>query len=406
MLRISWGWIEQLRSIGGRVSTVVSVWLAEADRARVAQQAAGTTITEWLSRVGSADRKEAAGILNQGRALLGQPLLKAAAASGQVTPGQVRGIGRTLRELPDELTGQQRRQALESLLFKAEDMLPDQLGKQAKVVTAELLPECVAGPEAEVRLVEQQRRRAVQRRSVRFFHDGDGSWRFEGSLPMVEGERFRKLVAGYVASRGSRTDRNRDDRTWEQKNADGLIALIDAHGSNASLPTLAGDRPRVVVTMRFEDLQARAEQAGVLPNGHRVDPGTLRRLCCDAEITPMVLGSISEVLDVGEAERTVTPAMRLALSVRDGGCRFPQCDAPDEVCHAHHVTPWWRRRRTAVEDLVLLCPHHHGLVEPPRFWTGPPPARWTVAMVEEQPVFTEPHGQPGSVDGPGLLDTG
>lgn len=62
-------WINDLRSIGGRVSTVVSVWLAEADRSKVAQQAAGTTVTDWLTRAGKANRKEAAGILDMGEAV-------------------------------------------------------------------------------------------------------------------------------------------------------------------------------------------------------------------------------------------------------------------------------------------------------------------------------------------------
>jgi hypothetical protein len=51
-----------------------------------------------------------------------------------------------------------------------------------------------------------------------------------------------------------------------------------------------------------------------------------------------------------------------------------------DACEAHHIEPWWSGGRTALNNLVLLCPHHHALVEPPRFWSGAPPDRWQVRI--------------------------
>lgn len=65
----------------------------------------------------------------------------------------------------------------------------------------------------------------------------------------------------------------------------------------------------------------------------------MRRLCCDADLMPVVLGAASEILDVGRTQRLVTPAIRKALSLRDGGCVFPNCTAPDASCEAHHLQP-------------------------------------------------------------------
>ena len=45
-----------------------------------------------------------------------------------------------------------------------------------------------------------------------------------------------------------------------------------------------------------------------LDSGALVDPHTVRRLACDAEIVPIVLGSKSEPLDVGACSaRSPTP---------------------------------------------------------------------------------------------------
>lgn len=156
-------------------------------------------------------------------------------------------------------------------------------------------------------------------------------------------------------------------------------------------PRAAGDRARVVVVMRETDLRERAEQAGVLESGASIAPGDLRRMCCDADLTPVVLGTASEVFDVGRTHRLVTPAIRRALAYRDDGCAFPGCSADDLCCDAHHIVPWWAGGATSLANLVLLCPHHHGLVEPPRFWSDAPPDRWQVRIDEEGfPEFIPP----------------
>lgn len=145
--------------------------------------------------------------------------------------------------------------------------------------------------------------------------------------------------------------------------------------------------------MSFDALRAKAEQAGRLEGGQAITAGDLRRLCCDADVVPAVLGGASEVLDVGRAHRLVPPGLRRALGLRDRGCAFPTCHAPDPRCEAHHIVPWWAGGATSLTNLVLLCPHHHGVVEPPRFWSGPPPDRWTVRVADDGlPEFVPPRG--------------
>ncbi len=157
------------------------------------------------------------------------------------------------------------------------------------------------------------------------------------------------------------------------RRGDGLCALAAAHQQAQLAPSNGGDRPRIVVTVRHDQLRDDCVVAGVLDSGERLTAGQLRLLACDAEVLPAVLGGNSEILDVGRAQRLVTPPIRTALALRDRGCVFPGCDAPASVCHAHHLVPWWADGATSLSDLVLLCPHHHGLVEPSR--DGPPGQR-------------------------------
>ena len=93
-----------------------------------------------------------------------------------------------------------------------------------------------------------------------------------------------------------------------------------------------------------------------------LDAGTLRRLACDADLIPAVLGTESEPLDVGRARRLFTGALRTAIIHRDQGCTFPGCDRPPDWCDAHHVIPWWAGGETSLTNAALLCARHHTIV--------------------------------------------
>ncbi len=62
-----------------------------------------------------------------------------------------------------------------------------------------------------------------------------------------------------------------------------------------------------------------------------------------------------------------TPAIRAAVTARDGHCRFPGCHATARLCDLDHVTPW-PTGPTTPTNLVLLCRRHHRIKQGPG-WT-------------------------------------
>jgi len=88
------------------------------------------------------------------------------------------------------------------------------------------------------------------------------------------------------------------------------------------------------------------------------------------------------ILDVGRRTRTIPPALRRALEVRDRGCRFPGCGS--RFTDAHHVTHWADGGETSLANTLLLCRHHHRLVHE---------GGWTVDWWGwGRPVFFDPRG--------------
>ncbi|MCA9738363.1 MAG: DUF222 domain-containing protein, partial [Gemmatimonadetes bacterium] len=94
-----------------------------------------------------------------------------------------------------------------------------------------------------------------------------------------------------------------------------------------------------------------------LSDGQRVSAETSRRLACDAAVVRVTHDLDGSVLDVGRRRRTIPAALRRALEVRDGGCRFPGCGR--RFTDAHHVRHWADGGETALPNLLLLCRFHH-----------------------------------------------
>ncbi len=379
--------MRRARKVADRVGSLASVLTAEVESAQASMRAAGTPLTSFLSTSETRDSRDAAREVFKARdvAKLGQ--VRQAALDGEVSSDQAAAITQGMNQMPQQFTDEQRGQAEQVFLDKAKTMPARKLARMADEVAAQVAPELARSLEEKAKGLDAQRRRAVQRRHLSYGDDGDGSVWFKGSLPQVEAAPFVALIEAHVqADRVAEKDRDEglrslkpgprvlreqrdagEGRTPDQRRADALVAAIGEHRDG---PQVAGDRPRIVVTIEEKDLRERAEACGVLANGAEVGPGELRRMCCDADLMPVVLGSESEILDVGRQYRLVTPAIRRALSIRDKGCVFPGCRAKDTACQAHHVIPWWAGGATAMNNLALLCPHHHAVIEPDRFEPG------------------------------------
>ncbi|GAB15200.1 hypothetical protein ARGLB_083_00890 [Arthrobacter globiformis NBRC 12137] len=113
-----------------------------------------------------------------------------------------------------------------------------------------------------------------------------------------------------------------------------------------------------------------------------VTASTIRKIACDADIIPVLLGSQGRILDIGRTTRIFPPHIRKALNARDQGCAFPNCTIPASWCEAHHITYWSRRGPTSTDNGVLLCTHHHHLIHKEQWkihvkngvpWFIPPP---------------------------------
>ncbi len=368
-----------------------------------AWRAHGTSVSTWLADTGNLTRQEAGRLVKHGRELGRFALVGRAAAAGEVLPEQADAITGVLDDLPDDLGADIIDDAQRMLVGFAASYNSTELRRLSRHLLEAVAPETAERLEAS--RIERDHRLAQRSRHLTFTHDHHGSLLIRGSLPVVDAEPLVRIVEAYAAAEKRAldvADPHTEYVTPAMRRADGLLAMANHHSQTALAPSHGGDRPRIVVTLSYDGLARAAAAAGLLTaelasSGRRLPAGVLRRLLCDADLLPAVLGGRSEVLDVGRTRRLVTPAIRAALELRDRGCIFPGCDKPPQDCHAHHLTPWWAGGRTSLSNLVLACPHHHGIVEPGH---DPTADRWAARLGSDgvpevvPPLRVDPHRRP------------
>jgi hypothetical protein len=203
-------------------------------------------------------------------------------------------------------------------------------------------------------------------------------------------------------------------RTRPQQLLDGLIGACKTALATATLPATGGLRPQVMVTISYQDLLNRLDTtaangpryatatsprpttgndagftadglpgtaAGTFTYTGPVTPATVRKIACDADIIPVLLGSEGRILDIGRTTRIFPPHIRKAITARDQGCTFPNCTIPAPWCEAHHTTYWSHGGPTNTDNGTLLCTHHHHLIHK---------EQWTIHMQTGIPWFIPP----------------
>ncbi|WP_130345693.1 HNH endonuclease signature motif containing protein [Herbihabitans rhizosphaerae] len=270
------------------------------------------------------------------------PVAARALAAGAISRDHVQVVRTTIDTLPAEHHAD-----VEQLLVEeATRFEPVTLGKIATRTRAHLQPEQVV-------LEEQQARKRME---FSMIEDIDGTILLRGRLS-PECAEVLKAALSPLAKPAGKDDNRSATRRW----ADALIELAHRILNSDTLPQDGGRRPHLAITISYEQLR---DQIGLARGdfGAQITPQTIRQIACDAGITPIVLNSEGQPLDVGREQRLVTATIRAALIARDKGCSFPGCDRPPEWTDAHHIIHWIEGGITSAELMTLLCRFHHTII--------------------------------------------
>ncbi|MGA1062366.1 MAG: HNH endonuclease, partial [Ilumatobacteraceae bacterium] len=149
-------------------------------------------------------------------------------------------------------------------------------------------------------------------------------------------------------------------RPFAELQVEAVVELVSTGGSTSANRRL----PEIEVLIDWSTLVDGIHPTTVCEtvDGIPLPIQTVQRLCCEADVLPVVLRSSGEVLHVGRTARVATRAQRRALAALHRTCAHPHCQAAFSRCQIHHVIPWERGGRTDLDNLIPLCTEHHHLV--------------------------------------------
>ena len=169
--------------------------------------------------------------------------------------------------------------------------------------------------------------------------------------------------------------------TWPSR-ADGMVALAESFLAGNPASGSGGERFQVMVHVDQDPLAPDGVVGATLDDGSRISAETFRRIACDCGL--VAVAGDGAGLNIGRRARSIPPAIRRALTLRDRGCRFPGC-THTRFLHGHHIQHWLHGGETSVTNLALLCTFHHHLVHE---------GGWSIARGENgELAFTAPDGR-------------
>jgi hypothetical protein len=280
------------------------------------------------------------------------PELGQAMRGGDLGAEQTAIVVKTMSRIPTDIPAEIREQAEATLVGHARTMDPKHLGRVAEKLISTLDPDGDFEP-------KDPADRAELTLGVRDARTG---------LTSIKGRLDDHSVAVFTAATDAHakprpeTDGIKDQRSAATRLAHAFTTVLQDYLAAGAGPVQGGERPHVTMTIDFDALTGQLGAATLDATGAVVGPALARRILCDCNVIPAVLGSAGEPLDIGRATRTWPTGIRRAVALRDGGCVFPGCDRPARWSEIHHIWFWANGGPTSLANAAMLCGYHHTLV--------------------------------------------
>jgi hypothetical protein len=333
--------------------------------------------TRWRLSTGEATRRlEEAAALAPRRTLTGEPLepqlpcTALAQAHGSINREHVKVVREAMQRIPPAVDSATRAQIEVDLVRTAIGVGPKELKDNAERILFLLDQD---GPEPDD--TERARRRGVSKGP----QGADKMIPFRGNLTpeawAIYEAIYAKLAAPgmcnpddehpCVSGPPSQAQIDRDHRTLAQRQHDALVAVGRSVLESGELGQHNGLPTSIIIRTTLQDLESRAG-VGVTGGGTIIPIGDLIKLAARANHWLAVFDKATgSALELFRARRVASPAQRIMLIARDGGCTKPGCTVPAYGSQVHHAArDWAQDGQTNVDELGLACGPDNRMVGP------------------------------------------
>ena len=289
------------------------------------------------------------------------PVTAAAQARGVINTEHVTVIAKAVAKLPGFVDAATREEFETDLVRLAGGTGPKDVSDAAELALFLLDQD---GPEPDD--TERARRRGLTKGKQR----GDAMTPISGELTPEAWALLEAIFAKYAApgmcnpddpqpctsGTPSQAQIDNDHRSLAQRQHDALVAVLRIALMSGQLGQLNGLPVSVIIRTTLQDLESRAG-IGVSGGGTRIPIAEVIRLAAHAHHSLAVFDKATgSALALFRARRVASPAQRIMLIARDGGCTKPGCTVGAYGSQAHHVVAdWTDGGNTNVDELGLAC---------------------------------------------------
>jgi hypothetical protein len=310
------------------------------------------------------DRQASSRMVRTAKNLASASLTETALSDGQITLEKADIIAKAMAGLPSGLGEFDRARVEKKLISDAKLFTLSDLRRRVLRI-ADLYADKATADRDENETLRLQEARAWANTELWMGPARDGLVKGGFAIPEAQAAILKNQIDAISAPRRRSLDNepdgsystSEDELTYGQRLGRAFCHWIERIPVDR-LPTTGGTPATLTVNLDFDDITSQVAPA-TLGDGTRISASEVRRMACGVGILPRVLDGKSEVLDQGRAKRLFTPAQRIAMADRDGGCTYPGCDRPPGWSEAHHLDHWAAGGNTDLNRGALLCARHH-----------------------------------------------
>jgi hypothetical protein len=168
-----------------------------------------------------------------------------------------------------------------------------------------------------------------------------------------------------VSGTPSQAQIERDHRSLAQRQHDALVAVGRSVLESGELGRHNGLPTTLIIRTTLQDLESRAG-IGVSGGGTVIPIADVIRLAArSTQYLAVFDKATGSALDLFRARRVASPAQRIMLIAREGGCTKPGCTVPAYGSQVHHAArDWANDGQTNVDELGLACGPDNRMVGP------------------------------------------
>ncbi|MEU6138266.1 DUF222 domain-containing protein [Nocardioides sp. NPDC047086] len=332
----------------------------------IAEETGAKDASGWLRTELLIDRGVARSQLKLAAVVAKYDLVAAGLAEGVVSQDKAQVITQALDAIATDpaVSTDDLAHAEKLLVEHATELTANQLKIAGRRILAKIDPERFE--QAEAKALQREEERAARRTFFSSRDNGDGTIDVHARVSRAVGMRLRTILDSLAQPRKLTVENRGRKAPYDRLLGQAFARVIETYDVD-QLPRHGGHATTVFITMSIDQLRVDLGTAALGFDGEQVTAAEARRMACNADLVPVVLGTDSEILDLGRTARLAHPVQHRALRLRDKGCQAEDCDAPAAWTEAHHLKPWSEGGRTSLANMVLLCPSDHRRIHDPNY---------------------------------------